>query len=113
MYWLREGLKVCVAQVNIYSKEESNTSATVNQSGRIVIEGGGVGKVHNAAPLAALLPWIRLPSFHSSPRDGGIELRARTIVLLLIYGSITRTRVCRALPTKTINISFHIKHERW
>ncbi|KAL7540836.1 hypothetical protein ACHAXR_010416 [Thalassiosira sp. AJA248-18] len=57
--------KVCAAQVNIYSKEGSNMTATVNKRGRIVFEEEG----ENTAPLAALLPWIRLPSYLLSTED--------------------------------------------
>ena len=56
-----EEVRMCVAQVNIYSKEESNTTARVNRSGRVVIE--KQNQSHEVSPLAALLPWIRVPSF--------------------------------------------------
>ena len=74
------GLKTCVAQVNIFSKEESNTSAMVDKCGRIIIERAAEndGKdTGDTSPLASLLPWLRVPSFllHNEDDDGKIDIQ--------------------------------------
>ena len=60
-----EALKICVAQVNIYSKENSGVAASVTKSGRIIVEEAKTDRIesHNVSELSSLLPWIRVPSF--------------------------------------------------
>lgn len=59
-------LKICVAQVNIYSRENSGVAASVTMSGRIIVEEAKNNKMEgqtNISELSSLLPWIRVPSF--------------------------------------------------
>ena len=70
-----DALRSCIAQVNIYSCEESKSIAKIDSIGRITVDDStSATQTVSSSPLASLLPWIRVPSL-LLPTDGRVDIQ--------------------------------------